>query len=86
MKAKRQTVQWIDGPDKTGSDGVGNEDFGSKPGKYDYVEIKGARQLDAQELEVEQQPVPQQHNHETGATESRRGHTGGTDGSQGEDM
>ena len=33
MEAKRQAVQWIDGPGKTGSDSVGNEELGVKRGK-----------------------------------------------------
>ena len=28
----RQAVQWIHGPDKTGSDGIGNEGLGAKSG------------------------------------------------------
>ena len=35
IKAKRQTVRWIDGRDKTGIDGVGNENVGAKTGKYE---------------------------------------------------
>ena len=30
VKAKCQAVQWTDGPDKTGSKGVGDEDLGEK--------------------------------------------------------
>ena len=33
VKAKRQAVQWIDGPDKTGSDRVGDKDLDVEPGE-----------------------------------------------------
>ena len=42
IKAKRQVVQWIDGPGKTGSDGVGDEDLGVKPGEDESVGRRGA--------------------------------------------
>ena len=32
-EVKRQAVQWIEGPDKTGSNCVGNEDLDVKPGE-----------------------------------------------------
>ena len=41
-EAKRQAVQWIDGRDKIGSDGVGDEDLGAKPGKDESLERIGA--------------------------------------------
>ena len=41
VKAKRQAVQWIDGPDKTGSNGVGDEDLGVKPGEDESVGKRG---------------------------------------------
>ena len=50
MKAKRQAVQWIDGPVKTGCTGVGDEDIGVKRGEDDSVGRKGALQLQVQEL------------------------------------
>ena len=37
MEAKRHAMQWIDGTDKTGSDGVDDEDLGVKPGIDDTV-------------------------------------------------
>ena len=61
VKAKRQAVQWIDGPGKTGSDDVGNEDLGVKPGEYESVGRRGALEFEVQEeLELEQQPVSQE--------------------------
>ena len=54
MKAKRQAVQWIDGPDKTGSNGVGDEDLDVKPGEDESVGKRGAPQLDVLELELKQ--------------------------------
>ena len=48
-----QIVQWVDGPDKTSSDGVKNEDFGAKSGGDIPVVKRGAPQLDVQELELE---------------------------------
>ena len=41
-EAKRQGVQWIDGPDKTGSIGVGDEDLDVKPGENELVWKRGA--------------------------------------------
>ena len=61
VKAKRQAVQWIDGPEKTGSNGFGNEDLGVKPGEDESGGGRGALQLEVQELELEQQPVSQEH-------------------------
>ena len=45
VKEKRQAVQWFDGPDKTGCNGVGDEDFGVKPGEDEPVGRKGAVSL-----------------------------------------
>ena len=45
-------MQRIDGPDKTGINGVGNEDLGMKPGEDDSVGRRGALQLEVQELEL----------------------------------
>ena len=53
VKANLQVVQWIDGPDKTGSNGVGNEDLGVKPGEDEPVGRRGDLQLKVQELELE---------------------------------
>ena len=33
VKVKRKVVQWTDGPDTTGSNGVGDEDLGMKSGE-----------------------------------------------------
>ena len=65
MKAKRQATQRIEGPDKTGSDDVDDKDLGIKPGKDELIVRRGVPQLDVQELELEQQPVPQKHKQET---------------------
>ena len=43
VKAKRQAVQWIDGPDNTVSNSVGDEDLGVKPGEDVSVGRRGAR-------------------------------------------
>ena len=48
-------MQWIDGPDKTGSNGVGNDDLGVKPDEGESVGRRCALQLGVQELELEQQ-------------------------------
>ena len=53
-------MQWTDGPDKTGSNGVGDEDIGVKPGEDESVGRRGDLQLDLQELELEQQPASQE--------------------------
>ena len=42
VESKRQAVQWNDGPDKTGSNGVGDEDLGVKPGEDESVGRRGA--------------------------------------------
>ena len=52
-------MQWVDGPDKTGSDDVGHEDLGVKPDEDQSVVKRGAPQLDVQKLELEQQPASQ---------------------------
>ena len=51
---ERQAVKWVDGPENTGSDGVGNEDLGAKPVGDESVMGRGAPQLDVQELRLEQ--------------------------------
>ena len=35
-----KAMQWVDGPDKTGSNGVGDEDLGVKPSEYESGVIK----------------------------------------------
>ena len=57
VKTKRQAVQWIDGPDKTSSNGFGDEDLSVKPGEGESVGRRGALQLEVRELELEQQPA-----------------------------
>ena len=59
VEAKRQGVQWADGPDKTGSNGVSDEDLGVKPSEDESVGRRGSLQLGVQELELEQQPASQ---------------------------
>ena len=56
MKAKRQAVPWIDRPDKTRSNGVGDEDLDVKPGEDESVGKTGTWQLDVQKLELKQPP------------------------------
>ena len=55
VKTEQQAVQRIDGPDKAGSNGVGDESLDVKPGEDESVGKRGAPQLDVQELELEQQ-------------------------------
>ena len=64
-KAKRQAVQWIDGPGKTGSDGVGDEDIGVKPHEDEPFGERGTPKLDVQEMELNQPPTSQERNQET---------------------
>ena len=60
MKAKQQAVQWVDGPDKTGSNDVGDEDLNAKSGEDKSVGKRGAPQLGVQELELEQLQGPEE--------------------------
>ena len=46
-------MQWIDGPDETGSNCVGDEDLDVKPGDDESVGKRGVPQLDVQEMELE---------------------------------
>ena len=64
MKAKRQVLQWIDGPDTIGSNGVGDEDLDVKTGENELVGKRGAPQLDVQELELEEQSASQERKNE----------------------
>ena len=64
VKAKRQAVQWIDGPDKTGSNCVGDEGLGLKPGEDGSVGRRGALQLEVRKLELEQQSASQERKQE----------------------
>ena len=58
MKAKRQAVQWIDGPDKTGSNDLSDEDLDVKPGEDESAEKRGATQHYVRKLELEQPQSP----------------------------
>ena len=40
--AQRQTVQWVDGLDKTGINGVGSKNLGAKRGGDESVAKRGA--------------------------------------------
>ena len=62
---KRYAVPWIDGLGKTGSDGVGVEDLGVKPGEDESVGKRRAPQFEAQELELKQQPASRERKQET---------------------
>ena len=55
----KQAVQWVDGPDKTGSDDIGNENLGVKLGGDKSVTKRDSPQLDVQKLKLEQQPASQ---------------------------
>ena len=57
---ERQGLQWMDGPDKTGSDGVSNENLGVEPSKSESVVRRGAPALEMQELEPEEHPASQE--------------------------
>ena len=65
VEAKREAAQWTDGPGKTGSDGVGDEDLGVKPCDDESVGKRGAPQLEINELELGQQSELQEPKHET---------------------
>ena len=58
-------MQWVDGVDKTGSDGFGNKGLGTKPGGYESILKKGLRSQMYRELELEQQLASQELIHET---------------------
>ena len=60
LKAKRQAVQWIDEPDKTGSNCVGDEDLGVKPSRDESIGRRDTLQFEVQEMELEQQPASQE--------------------------
>ena len=59
----RQTVQWIDGPKKTGDDGTGSDDRGMKSAGDKIIVERGTPQLNIQELGQKQQLTL--HEHET---------------------
>ena len=60
---KRQAVQWVDGPKKTGGDGTGSDDRGMKSAGDGAIIERRTPQLDVQELGQEQQLTL--HEHET---------------------
>ena len=59
VKEKRQAVGSIDSPHKTGSKGFGDDNLGVKPGKDKSVGRRGSLQLEAWELDLEQQSTSQ---------------------------
>ena len=65
VKAKQQAVQWIDGPGKTGNNGVGDEDLHAKPVENESVGKRETPQLDIQELESGQPQDPEEGTQET---------------------
>ena len=71
---KRQAVQWVDGPKKTGGDGTGSDDRRMKSAEDGTIVGKGTPQLNVQELGQEQQLTL--HEHET--QEAFLEHKGGT--------
>ena len=73
---ERQTVQWIDGPKKTGGDGTGSDDRGRKSAGDEIIVERGIPQLNVQELGQEQQLT--MHEHET--QEALLEHEGETQG------
>ena len=66
---KRQAVQWVDGPRKTGGDGAGSNDRGMKSAGDGTIVERGTPQLNVQELEQEQQLTL--YEHETQGTFSK---------------
>ena len=56
---ERQAAQLIDGPDRTGSMGVGKENFSVKPSEKEPAVIRAAPQIDVHMLEPEEQPEKQ---------------------------
>ena len=73
---ERQTVQWVDGPKKTGGDGTGSDDRGIKLAGDGTIVERGTPQLNVQELGQEQQLTL--HEHETQEAFSK--HEGETQG------
>ena len=86
VESERQAVHWINGPGKTGSNDVGDENLRVKPGEDESVGRRGALQLEVQELELEQQPssLERKKRNTEGAAGPRRGDTGAA-GSRGGD-
>ena len=58
---KRQAVQWVDGPKKTGGDGTGSDDRCMKSAEDGTIVGKGTPQLNVQELGQEQQLTLHEH-------------------------
>ena len=73
---ERQAVQWVDGPIKTGGDGTGSDDRGTKSAGDGTIVERETPQLNVQELGQEQQLTL--HEHET--LEAFSEHEGGTQG------
>ena len=85
MKANWQAVQWIDGPDKTGSNDLSDEDLDVKPGEDESAEKRGATQHDVRELELEQPQSPDKGTQEAPPDpegEARQASPGPGDGTQ----
>ena len=85
MKAKWQAVQWIDGPEKTGSNDLSDEDLDVKPGEDESAEKRGATQHDVRELELEQPQSPDKGTQEAPPDpegEARQASPGPGDGTQ----
>ena len=53
-------MQWNDGPDKSGSDSIGNEDLGAKRGGDESDVRRWTAQPDVQELELKQHSALQE--------------------------
>ena len=73
---ERQAVQWIDGPKKTGGDGIGSDDHDMKSAGDGTIVERGTPQLNVQELGQEQQLTLQEHNTQEAFSE----HEGETQG------
>ena len=75
-KEKRQAVQWIDGPEKTGSDGFGDEDLDVKPDEGESVRLKKSSAARGTGAGAEAA---------AGITRTQTGNTGGAAGPRGGD-
>ena len=61
---ERQAVQWVDGHENTGGNGIGTDDRGMKLAGDGTIVERGTPQLNVQELRQEQQQL-MLHEHET---------------------
>ena len=77
---KRQAVQWVDGPKKTGGDGTGSDDRGMKSVGDENIVERGTPQLNVQELGQKQQLTLHEHETAGGVFRTRRGDAGGVIG------